>query len=82
MLKLANTDRGIFHIFWTTPGISIKFSGKMWLMIILKVQKNKDFNLSLKDKFFEQPQGSQFVSPAILGLKMDKDCVTQVKDLI
>ena len=36
----------------------MKFSGKMCLMIILKVTENQDFTLSLEDKFFEKPQGS------------------------
>ena len=46
---LFNTDRNNFHIFWTTWGISMKFSGKIWLMIILKVTKNQ--SLSLKKDF-------------------------------
>ena len=29
----------IANIFWTTWGNSMKFSGKMWLMIILKATK-------------------------------------------
>ena len=35
----------------------MKFSGKMCLMIILKVTKNQGFTLSLEDTFFEKPQG-------------------------
>ena len=35
----------------------MKFSGKMCLMIILKVTKNQGFALSLEDTFFEKPQG-------------------------
>ena len=34
----------------------MKFSGKMRLMIILKVSKNQGFTLSLEDTFFEKPQ--------------------------
>ena len=39
-MKIANFDREILYIFWTTWGISMKLSGKMWLMIILIVTKN------------------------------------------
>ena len=42
-MKIANIDKEILDIFWTTWGISIKFLGKMWLMIILKVLKNQGF---------------------------------------
>ena len=53
-MKLANIDRKILHIFWTTWGISIKLLGKMWLMILLKVTKNLGFTLSLWDRFFKK----------------------------
>ena len=39
-MKVANIDRQSCHISWTTWGISMKFFGKIWLMIILKVSKN------------------------------------------
>ena len=35
----------------------MKFSGKTWLMIILKVTKNQRFTISLEDTLFEKPQG-------------------------
>ena len=54
-MKIVNIDREIFHNFWTTSGILMKFSGKMCLMIILKVTENQDFTLSLEDTFFEKP---------------------------
>ena len=57
LMKIANIDREILHILWTTWGISMKFSGKMWLMIILKVTKNQGFIVSLEDTFFEKPHG-------------------------
>ena len=69
--KLANTDRKFLHIFWTTWGNSMKFSGKMCLKIVLKVTKNQGFTLSLEDTFFEKPQGGGSnwpPSPAVLGL--------------
>ena len=37
----------------------MKFSGKLRLMIKLKVTKNHSFPLSLEDPFFEKPQGDQ-----------------------
>ena len=30
-MKIANIDREILHIFWTTWGTSMKIWGKMWL---------------------------------------------------
>ena len=39
-MKLANIDKEILYNFWTTWGISMRFSGKMCLTIILKVTKN------------------------------------------
>ena len=62
-MKIANIDREILHNFWKTWGISMKFSRKMCLMIILKFTKKQDFTLSLEDRFFEKPQRG-----AILGL--------------
>ena len=55
-MKIANIDREILHNFQTTWGISMKFSGKMCLMIILKVTKNHGFTLCLEDTFFKKPQ--------------------------
>ena len=68
-MKIANIDREILHDFWTAWGISMKISGKMCLMIILKVTKNEGFTLSLEHTFFEKPQGvSNWPSPAVLWL--------------
>ena len=57
-IKIANIDREIFHIFWTAWEISMKFSEKMWLwlVIILKVTKSQCFTLSLEDIFFKKPR--------------------------
>ena len=35
----------------------MKFSGKMFFKIMLKVTKNQGFTLSLEDTFFEKSQG-------------------------
>ena len=68
-MKIANIDRDILHKFWTTWGISMKFSEKMWLMIILKFPKNQGLTLSLEDSFFKQPQGGMWNwPPDVLGL--------------
>ena len=71
LMKIANIDREILHNFWTTWGISMKFSGKMRLMIILKVTKSQGFTLSLEDTFFEKPQEGvgQTDHLAVLGLR-------------
>ena len=68
-MKIANIDREIPHIFWMTWGMSLKFSEKMYLMIILKVTKKQGFPLYLEDTFFKKPQGGQIDPPAVLGLK-------------
>ena len=39
----------------------MKFSGKMCLLMILKVTKNHGFTFSLEDTFFEKPQGGRGV---------------------
>ena len=48
----------------------MKFSGKMCLMIILKVTKNQGFTLSLEDTFFEKPQRG-------VGVKLHRFTVKQ-----
>ena len=56
-MKIANIDRESLHIFWANWGISLKFSGKMWLMIILKLTKNHGSTVSLEDALSGKPQG-------------------------
>ena len=55
LMKVANIDREYLYIFWTTWGNSMKFSGKICLMVILKVTKNQGFTLSLEDTLLEKP---------------------------
>ena len=67
-IEIANIYRGILHNFRATWGISIKFSGKMWLMIILKVTKNHPF---FTRYIFRKTtrEGGQIDTPsAVLGL--------------
>ena len=72
-MKIANIDWEILHIFWTTWGISMKFSGKMWPMIKFTVTKNQPFTLFLEDTFFGKPQEGGHIdpppAPAVLGLE-------------
>ena len=64
LIKLANIDKEFLHIFWTTWGNSMKFSGKICLKIILNVTKIQGFSLSLEDTLFEKPQeGSNWPPP-------------------
>ena len=54
-MKIQNIDRESLHIFWTSSRISMKFSGKMGLMIIShkNVTIEQDLTLSLEDFFLE-----------------------------
>ena len=52
-MKIANIDMKFIHIFWTTWGNSMKFSGKICFKMSLKVTKDQSFALSLEDTFFE-----------------------------
>ena len=56
-----------------TRGTEIKFLGKMWFMIILKVTKEQAFNLCSEDTFLRKLQrwgsnGHHPPLPAVLGL--------------
>ena len=72
-MKRANIDGENLHIFWTTWGIlMMAFSGKMWLMIILKLKlkKKQGLILSLKNTFLEKPGGEcQTEPPSLLRIK-------------
>ena len=56
-IKMPDIDRQSLDIIWMTSEISIKFSGKMWLMIILKFTKEQGFTLSLENTVLEKPLG-------------------------
>ena len=48
----------------------MKFSGKMLFMIILNVTKKEHSTLSLKNAFWEKPQGGvKLIHPAFVGSK-------------
>ena len=56
LMKIANIDGEFLHIFWTTWGNSMKFSGEMYFKKILKVTKNQGSILAIEDAFFKIPQ--------------------------
>ena len=60
-MRITNADVENLHIFWTIGIISMKFSWKICLIIILKVTKNEGLVLSSEDAFYEksQDEGSQ-----------------------
>ena len=59
----------------------MKISGKMGLMITLKVPKNQAFALPLEDTFFEKPKKEvKLTPPAVLGLRMQKSVVESCLD--
>ena len=61
--KIANIDREIVHIFWTTWRNSMKFSRKICLKIILKVTKKQGFTLFLEDTFPKNHRGIKLTPP-------------------
>ena len=56
LMKIVNIDKEILHLFWMTWRISVKFLGKMWLMMILEITENQGFTFSLEDTFSEKPK--------------------------
>ena len=46
-MKIVNIDGENHQIFWTTWEILVKFSGNVWIMIILKLKKKQGLILSL-----------------------------------
>ena len=64
LMKIVNTDGENIHIFITTYLMSMKFSGKMYLMIILKVIKNLSLTLFLEVIFCGKTDS--FLEPATL----------------
>ena len=57
-MKIVNIDGENHQIFWTTWGILVKFSGNVWIMIILKLKKKTGPHpLSLKHTFLKKPDG-------------------------
>ena len=75
LMKKGNVQRINLHTFSTSWESSMKFSGKMWLMIILKVTKNQGFTLSLQQNhIFGKTTGGA----AFLGLSAVKRIVNMM----
>ena len=55
--KIVNIVEENLHLFRMSSGIPMKFSGKMSLMMLLRVTKNQDSTLSLKNMFSEKSKG-------------------------
>ena len=64
-IKIKSIDEENNHIFWKSWGISMKFSGKIWITIILKVIKNQGFPLFLEDTFSGKPQRCGQIDPIL-----------------
>ena len=62
-MKIVNIDGENLHIFQTTRGVSMKFSVKVCLMIILKVMKNQGFTFRLDNAVLEKPQWRVILTP-------------------
>ena len=60
-MKVANIDRENLDISEPFEELQWNFSGKMLLMIILKVTLNQGFTLSLEDAFYEKQQGRLYL---------------------
>ena len=71
LMKLANIDKENLYIFQTTWGSSMKFSGKMCLVIILKVTKKQGFTPSLENTVLKKPQGGgqNYPTPSLVRFK-------------
>ena len=68
LMKIANidrVDRESLHIFSTTTEISMKFSNKMWLVMISKVKKIQGFTIPLEDAFLENSQMGINLTPKL-----------------
>ena len=76
MIKIADIDREVLDIFWTTWGISMKLLGKMWLTIIIQIYiyikktKTPGFHLVFKRYIFRKStrERGQIDPTAVLGL--------------
>ena len=44
-MKIVNIEKQNLHILWMTWEISMRYSGQMWLIIILNVKKSQGFTL-------------------------------------
>ena len=72
LMKLAKIDEENLHISQTTWGTLLKFSGKMCIIILLKVTKKQSFRKYCRKYSFEKTTvkgGGQIHLPAFLRLR-------------
>ena len=62
-MKIVNIDKDNFEIFEMIWKISVKFSGKIGLMIIIKVTRDQDFALFPGNAVLEKQQGVKIDPP-------------------
>ena len=63
LMKIANIDKKILHIFWTTLRNSMKFSGRMCFKIILKVPKKQGVHPLFRKYNFRKTTGASNWAP-------------------
>ena len=70
--KIINIEEENLHILRTNLGISIKFSGKVWLRIILNLTKSHGFTFSIENTFLEKhkSEGSNWPLPPLQPLRV------------
>ena len=74
-MKIVNIEGENLHVFGTIWGISMKFSGKMWLMTKVKVTKKQGFTISLENTVLEiQPGGGGRSRDQFLNLLRVSQC--------
>ena len=69
MMKLVNVCEKDLHIFRTTEGISMKFSGKMGFMIILKAPKTMALTLSRKHSFRKTTRAVKYDTTSLFSFR-------------
>ena len=75
MTKIVYIDEENLHIFRTTRGMSIKFTGKMCrIMLILKTTQKQGFTFFLENTVLENPfgSGSNLLPPFFIGVLCEK----------
>ena len=50
----------------------MKFSGKLWLAIVLKVTKNVGFTFPLENTFLEKPRWKNWIEQAFINLRLQE----------
>ena len=70
-MKIVNIEGENLHVFWTIWGMSMKYSGKTWLMIILKVTKKQSLTLFLSRKhtFWKNHRVWPKLTPSLFKVK-------------